>query len=62
MIQKLPVISDDQYVPDLHTEIVSMHQWTNPGLKAIAQFTWAVTLRTLSQYSNAQGTPEKSPL
>ena len=48
-------MADDQYIPDLHREIVSLHQWTNPGMKAVVQFTWAVTLRSISQYSNAQG-------
>ena len=55
MIQKLPIVADDQYIPDLHREIESLHQWTNPGMKAVVQFTWAVTLRSISQYSNAQG-------
>lgn len=55
VIQKLHIITDEQYIPDLNREIVSMHQWSNPGLKAIVQFTWAITLRTMSQYPNVQG-------
>ena len=53
--QKLPVITDDQFVPDIHREILALHKWTNPALKAVTQFAWAITLRALSQYPSIQG-------
>lgn len=49
-MNQLPVISDATYRADVHREICSVTPWANPGLKAVVQFAWALTLHRLSQY------------
>lgn len=50
LMNQLPVISDATYRQDVHREICSITPWANPGLKAVVQFAWALTLHRLSQY------------
>ena len=54
-MEKYPLTSDPTYVPSVHKEILSTKKWSNFGLRALLQFAWAVSLRSLSQYSVAQG-------
>ncbi|RUS70914.1 hypothetical protein EGW08_021327, partial [Elysia chlorotica] len=55
VISQLPVFADVNYVKEIHAELISSLPWTNPGLKAAAQFAWAVLLRQLSQFNIAAG-------
>ncbi|KAK3098344.1 hypothetical protein FSP39_018633 [Pinctada imbricata] len=49
-VRNLPLMSENGYVTEIHKELMSSSQWANPGLKAVLQFAWALTLRQLSQY------------
>ncbi|CAG5133814.1 unnamed protein product [Candidula unifasciata] len=55
VLSQLPVFSDQGFIQELHQELVSGQAWANPGLKAAAQFSWAVMLRQTSQFSVANG-------
>ena len=48
-------MSEDGYIKDVHKELTSSAPWANPGLKAMAQLSWALTLRQLSQYYTSTG-------
>ncbi|XP_064596049.1 nuclear pore complex protein Nup205-like [Liolophura sinensis] len=50
LIQALPIISDNDYLPEIHREMKSSQSWACPGLKATVQFAWSLALRQLSQY------------
>ncbi|XP_064627986.1 nuclear pore complex protein Nup205-like [Lineus longissimus] len=54
LIKKLPIVSDEDYIGDIHNEVTSEDGWTNKGIKAVLQFAWAQTLRTLSQQNLGQ--------
>ena len=51
------MVSDPHFVADIQRELMSMQQWKNPGLQAVINMAWALTLRAISQYSNIQGEP-----
>ncbi|CAH1799487.1 unnamed protein product [Owenia fusiformis] len=53
ILKRLPALSDPSYIPAIHKELTSNQAWANPGLKAIAQFAWGLSLRVLSQHSTA---------
>ena len=55
VINHLPVFTDGSYIKDIHAELTSSLAWENPGLKAAAQFAWAVLLRQTSQFNIASG-------
>ncbi|GFS19080.1 nuclear pore complex protein Nup205-like, partial [Elysia marginata] len=55
VISNLPVFTDGDYVKDIHSKLTSSVAWKNPGLKAAAQFAWAVLLRQTSQFNIAVG-------
>ena len=55
IIQKLPIVVDDTFVPDIHRELISNNTWVCLGLKSCATFAWGLTLRALSQYPSIQG-------
>ncbi|GFN90055.1 nuclear pore complex protein nup205-like [Plakobranchus ocellatus] len=57
VISHLPVFTDQTYMKDIHAELTSSLAWTNPGLKAAAQFAWAVLLRQTSQFNIAAAGP-----
>ncbi|KAK2146220.1 hypothetical protein LSH36_623g00003 [Paralvinella palmiformis] len=57
-LPKLPIFIDPSYVPSLTDDILSDKKWTNQGLHGIIQFAWAITLHTLSQYTDLQGVTE----
>lgn len=46
----LPIVSDDQFVKDVHDELTSDRQWVLPGVKVTLQFAWSLTLFTLDQF------------
>jgi len=62
IILRLPVVTDSTFVVDIHKELYSdpdsSHSVNNPGLKAVLQFVWGLTLRALSQYPSIQGLAE----
>ena len=55
IIQAQPVVSDPEFLPDIHKELTAPQDWKVPGLKSVAQLAWAVALRTLPQYYNPPG-------
>ena len=54
-MQNLPLLSDPEFIPDIHRAIFSPQKWHNPGLKAVVRFAWSLTLRALSQYPSVPG-------
>ncbi|KAK6985388.1 nuclear pore complex protein Nup205 [Biomphalaria glabrata] len=57
VLSKLPVFSEPDYMQAIHKELVSDTTWEMPGLKAAAQFSWAILLRQTSQFNVASGGP-----
>uniref|UniRef100_T1JB70 Partial AB-hydrolase lipase domain-containing protein n=1 Tax=Strigamia maritima TaxID=126957 RepID=T1JB70_STRMM len=55
LLQKIPIISDPDFIPTIHKELSDANQWEQPQMKAVFQFAWAVSLRILSQQPNMQG-------
>lgn len=55
MLQRLPMMTDPCYVPDIHQELRSGQPWSNPGLKSVVLLAWGVTLRQLNQYQTPTG-------
>ncbi|GAB6028639.1 hypothetical protein CHUAL_004471 [Chamberlinius hualienensis] len=55
LFQRFPLIAEEEFVPSLHKEILNPKPWKCPSLKAIIQFAWGVSLRTLSQAPSMQG-------
>ncbi|CAL1531629.1 unnamed protein product, partial [Lymnaea stagnalis] len=55
LLSKLPVFEDSEYMQKIHRELLSNTPWSTPGLKAAAQFSWAVLLRQTSQFNVASG-------
>uniref|UniRef100_A0A2C9L850 Nuclear pore complex protein Nup205 n=1 Tax=Biomphalaria glabrata TaxID=6526 RepID=A0A2C9L850_BIOGL len=55
VLSKLPVFSEPDYMQAIHKELVSDTTWEMPGLKAAAQFSWAILLRQTSQFNVASG-------
>ena len=51
----MPILTDPQYIADIHKELKDGQSWKTPGLRAVAQFAWGVALRQLSQYPFAAG-------
>ncbi|GAB1605006.1 nuclear pore complex protein Nup205-like [Argonauta hians] len=60
MLHNCPMLSDDQYIRNIHRVVVSDEQWNHPGVKAVIKFAWAMSLRQLyiSQHSCAPGVNE----
>ncbi|XP_052809828.1 nuclear pore complex protein Nup205-like [Mya arenaria] len=54
----MPVFSDPAYIQDIHKELRDGSAWAVPGLRAVVQLAWGVTLRQLSQYPQAAGAGE----
>ena len=54
-IRKLPLITDGEYIADVHKELTLDQPWTIPGLQGVAQLAWGLTLRQLSQYQTPAG-------
>ncbi|XP_035827391.1 nuclear pore complex protein Nup205 [Aplysia californica] len=55
VLSLLPVLSDQNYMQEVHQELVSAQTWGIPGLKAAAQFGWAIMLRQISQFNVGNG-------
>ncbi|OWF55575.1 nuclear pore complex protein Nup205-like [Mizuhopecten yessoensis] len=54
-VKNLPLMNDASYVGEIHQALTGGQQWTNMGLRGIAQFAWGLTLRQLSQYHTPAG-------
>ncbi|XP_056621541.1 nuclear pore complex protein Nup205 isoform X1 [Triplophysa dalaica] len=48
-LQALPLLTEKQYVAAVHSRLVNGQGWKLPGLKAVVQLAWALSLRALSQ-------------
>ncbi|XP_074656294.1 nuclear pore complex protein Nup205-like [Tubulanus polymorphus] len=58
-VQKMPILMDDKFIKTIHDEITdSTLQWSCPGVRAVLQFAWSLTLRALSRHAVAQGISE----
>lgn len=55
LLQRLPMMTDPNYIPDIHQELRSGQPWSNPGLKSVVLLAWGVTLRQLNQYQTPTG-------
>lgn len=49
------MMTDPNYIPDIHQELRSGQPWSNPGLKSVVLLAWGVTLRQLNQYQTPTG-------
>jgi hypothetical protein len=54
-IRRLPLLTDGTYIADVHKELTAEQTWSIPGLKGVAQLSWGLTLRQLSQYQTPAG-------
>ncbi|XP_063402892.1 nuclear pore complex protein Nup205-like [Mytilus trossulus] len=57
-IRRLPLITDGTYIADVHKELTNDRTWSIPGLQGVAQLSWGLTLRQLSQYQTPAGVNE----
>ncbi|XP_062568541.1 nuclear pore complex protein Nup205-like [Saccostrea cucullata] len=55
VLQRLPMMTDSTYIPDIHQDLMSTRAWANPGLKSVVLLAWGVTLRQLNQYQTPTG-------
>lgn len=55
MLQRLPMMTDPNYILNIHQELRSGQPWSNPGLKSVVLLAWGVTLRQLNQYQTPTG-------
>ncbi|KAA0187581.1 hypothetical protein HAZT_HAZT007786 [Hyalella azteca] len=51
-LSSFPITSDKTFVAEIHKELKSGREWECPGLKAVVQFAWAVSLANLRQVAN----------
>ncbi|KAK9958794.1 hypothetical protein ABG768_010895 [Culter alburnus] len=49
LLQALPLLTEKQYVAAVHSRLVEGQAWKLPGLQAVVQLAWALSLRALSQ-------------
>ncbi|XDV29042.1 hypothetical protein PO909_032221 [Leuciscus waleckii] len=49
LLQALPLLTEKQYVAAVHNRLVEGQGWKLPGLQAVVQLSWALSLRALSQ-------------
>ncbi|CAM4580827.1 unnamed protein product [Leuciscus chuanchicus] len=49
LLQALPLLTEKQYVAAVHNRLVEGQGWKLPGLQAVVQLAWALSLRALSQ-------------
>ncbi|XP_016130113.1 nuclear pore complex protein Nup205 isoform X2 [Sinocyclocheilus grahami] len=49
LLQALPLLTEKQYVAAVHSRLVEGQGWKLPGLQAVVQLAWALSLRALSQ-------------
>uniref|UniRef100_A0A2P2I4J7 Nuclear pore complex protein Nup205-like n=1 Tax=Hirondellea gigas TaxID=1518452 RepID=A0A2P2I4J7_9CRUS len=53
-LSSFPITSDKTFVAEIHRELQSGgREWECPGLKAVVQFAWAVSLANLRQVANS---------
>ncbi|XP_039625995.1 nuclear pore complex protein Nup205 isoform X3 [Polypterus senegalus] len=50
LIHTMPLLTNKQYVAEIHNRLQDANPWKLPGLQAVVRLTWAVTLRALSQH------------
>uniref|UniRef100_A0A673LRB1 Nuclear pore complex protein Nup205-like n=1 Tax=Sinocyclocheilus rhinocerous TaxID=307959 RepID=A0A673LRB1_9TELE len=48
-IHALPLLTEKQYVAAVHSRLVEGQAWKLPGLQAVVQLAWALSLRAVSQ-------------
>ncbi|XP_076058270.1 nuclear pore complex protein Nup205 isoform X2 [Oratosquilla oratoria] len=48
-VHHFPITSDKTFVTEIHQELRSSRVWETPGLKAVVQLAWAVSLSNLRQ-------------
>ncbi|XP_071502201.1 nuclear pore complex protein Nup205-like [Diadema antillarum] len=55
--RKLPIVTDNQYLPDIHRLMTSQDedQWKVGGIKGVLQLAWALTLRSAAQIPELAG-------
>ncbi|XP_052008262.1 nuclear pore complex protein Nup205 isoform X2 [Xyrauchen texanus] len=49
LLQALPLLTEKQYLSAVHSRLVEGQGWKLPGLQAVVQLAWALSLRALSQ-------------
>nr|AAI00036.1 Nup205 protein [Danio rerio] len=49
LLQALPLLTEKQYVAAVHSRLVEGQGWKLPGLQAVVQLAWALSLRALLQ-------------
>ncbi|XP_069561419.1 nuclear pore complex protein Nup205 [Brachyistius frenatus] len=49
LLQSLPLLTERQYVSAVHSRLMDSQPWKLPGLQAVCQLAWALSLRVLSQ-------------
>ncbi|XP_065139571.1 nuclear pore complex protein Nup205 [Paramisgurnus dabryanus] len=49
LLQASPMLTEKQYVAAVHSRLVDGQVWKLPGLQAVVQLAWALSLRALSQ-------------
>ncbi|KTG35597.1 hypothetical protein cypCar_00008795, partial [Cyprinus carpio] len=49
LLQALPLLTEKQYVAAVHSRLVEGQAWKLPGLQAVVQLAWALSLRAVSQ-------------
>uniref|UniRef100_A0A8C2BGC4 Nucleoporin 205 n=1 Tax=Cyprinus carpio TaxID=7962 RepID=A0A8C2BGC4_CYPCA len=56
LLQALPLLTEKQYVAAVHSRLVEGQAWKLPGLQAVVQLAWALSLRALSQLPQVEFT------
>ncbi len=55
LLQALPLLTEKQYVAAVHSRLVEGQAWKLPGLQAVVQLAWALSLRAVSQLPQGAG-------
>lgn len=51
----MPLLTEKQYVAAVHNRLVEGQAWKLPGLQAVVQLAWALSLRAVSQLPQGAG-------
>ena len=55
LTKQLPVLSDADFLPDLHQAVKDETEWSCPGIAAVLRFAWALMLRNVAQQPEVDG-------
>lgn len=55
LLQALPMLTERQYMSAVHSRLMDGQPWNLPGLQAVCQLAWALSLRALSQLPQGSG-------